>query len=218
MLDWHTIETVLLDMDGTLLDLHFDNFFWNTHLPKRLAQLKDQDPNHIQQQMRQRFRDEYGSLNWYSTQYWAEQLQVDIVKLKHEVTDKIALRNSVIEFLQALQQSDKRVILVTNAHQESLDINMNIIDLRPYFDQIVISHDLEHPKEAQLFWHRFQESTPFNPNTSLLIDDNENVLSAAKQYGVKYLLAPKQPDSTQASRETLKHPSFHDYSELLPVL
>ena len=33
MIDWDSIDTVLLDMDGTLLDLHFDNYFWTEHLP-----------------------------------------------------------------------------------------------------------------------------------------------------------------------------------------
>ena len=27
-LAWRDIDTVLLDMDGTLLDLHYDNHFW----------------------------------------------------------------------------------------------------------------------------------------------------------------------------------------------
>ena len=33
MINWHDIDTVLLDLDGTLLDLHFDNYFWCQHLP-----------------------------------------------------------------------------------------------------------------------------------------------------------------------------------------
>ncbi|HBT55971.1 MAG TPA: haloacid dehalogenase, partial [Pseudomonas sp.] len=33
MLNWNAIDTVLLDMDGTLLDLHFDNHFWLEHMP-----------------------------------------------------------------------------------------------------------------------------------------------------------------------------------------
>ncbi|MEC8348362.1 MAG: haloacid dehalogenase, partial [Pseudomonadota bacterium] len=28
-LDWQNIDTVLLDVDGTLLDLHYDNFVWD---------------------------------------------------------------------------------------------------------------------------------------------------------------------------------------------
>jgi putative hydrolase of the HAD superfamily len=34
-LDWDRIDDVLLDMDGTLLDRHFDNFFFEEELPRR---------------------------------------------------------------------------------------------------------------------------------------------------------------------------------------
>ena len=29
-IDWTQLDTILLDMDGTLLDLEFDNHFWGT--------------------------------------------------------------------------------------------------------------------------------------------------------------------------------------------
>jgi FMN phosphatase YigB (HAD superfamily) len=35
---WEAIDTVLLDMDGTLLDLRFDNYFWMEFLPERYAE------------------------------------------------------------------------------------------------------------------------------------------------------------------------------------
>ena len=38
MINWNVIDTVLLDMDGTLLDLHFDNHFWMEHLPRVYAE------------------------------------------------------------------------------------------------------------------------------------------------------------------------------------
>ncbi len=41
--DWSQVDTVLLDMDGTLLDLHFDNRFWNEHLPRCYAQARGLD-------------------------------------------------------------------------------------------------------------------------------------------------------------------------------
>jgi putative hydrolase of the HAD superfamily len=40
-IDWQNIQTVFLDMDGTLLDLHFDNHFWLEHMPKRYAEKHD---------------------------------------------------------------------------------------------------------------------------------------------------------------------------------
>ena len=43
MIDWDDIDTVLLDMDGTLLDLHFDNFFWMHYMPRRYAEIHQRD-------------------------------------------------------------------------------------------------------------------------------------------------------------------------------
>jgi len=34
---WQLITWVLLDMDGTLLDKHFDDYFWETLVPQEYA-------------------------------------------------------------------------------------------------------------------------------------------------------------------------------------
>jgi hypothetical protein len=36
--DWNAIDTVLLDLDGTLLDLAFDNYVWMGRIPELYAQ------------------------------------------------------------------------------------------------------------------------------------------------------------------------------------
>ena len=71
-------------MDGTLLDLHFDTFFWLEHLPVRYAQLHSIDRDEARQWLHQRIRAEQGTLNWYCLDYWSEELDVDIKALKHE--------------------------------------------------------------------------------------------------------------------------------------
>ncbi|MEJ2034453.1 MAG: hypothetical protein P8Y63_15790, partial [Deltaproteobacteria bacterium] len=35
--NWGVIDTVLLDMDGTLLDKHFDDYFWLRFVPENYA-------------------------------------------------------------------------------------------------------------------------------------------------------------------------------------
>lgn len=204
-------------MDGTLLDLHFDNLFWQEHLPKRYAQIHKLDPNIAKQSLNQIMVEQRGSLNWYCTEYWAATLKLDIVALKQEVSGHIQLLDHSLKFLQALKQSNKTVILATNAHRQSYTLKMAHINLQPYFDYVVSSHDYGHPKEDAGFWQKLHEAQPFNPATCLFIDDNETVLDSAKRFGIKHLLAPQQPDSTMAARQNLRHPSFKNYTEILPI-
>ena len=105
MFDWNDIDTVLLDMDGTLLDLHFDNYFWLTHLPKRYAETHGVDEAEATQKLHSLIRAHEGTLAWYCIDFWADELKIDILSLKEEVQHKIQIRPFVIEFLQALKQN-----------------------------------------------------------------------------------------------------------------
>ena len=37
-LNWQAIDTVILDLDGTLIDLYFDHHFWKNVVPQAYAQ------------------------------------------------------------------------------------------------------------------------------------------------------------------------------------
>lgn len=216
MINWHTIDTVLLDMDGTLLDLHYDNYFWLTHLPIRFAEIHQLDVSVAKQRLKNLIEAESGSLNWYCTQYWAKQLNLNIVALKNEVTEKIAIKAFVVDFLTQMRQHNKRVALVTNAHQESYDIKMAKFDLREHFDFVAISHDYGKPKEVQGFWHDFKADFDFDPSKTLFIDDNEKVLTSAQDFGIRHLLKPSQPDSQRQASHSGQFQLFDCYSEILP--
>ncbi len=215
-LNWNDIDTVLLDMDGTLLDLHFDNFFWLDHLPRRYAEKRQQPESVARKLLGERFASERGSLNWYCLDYWSEQLELDIATLKREVTHLIALRPHVAHFLQALKQSHRDCLLVTNAHRDSVALKMEHIDLRPWLDNIIISHDFNAPKEDQLFWHRMHRKFGFDPERTLFIDDTEVVLRAARDFGIRHLLTLLQPDSRSPRRAQLEFPAIHHFDEIMP--
>lgn len=89
MIDWSILETVFLDMDGTLLDLHFDNYFWLQHLPLRYAQHHGLSPEDARNTLIPMIMAERGSLNWYCTDYWSNRLNLDITSLKAEVGERI---------------------------------------------------------------------------------------------------------------------------------
>ncbi|ROR98881.1 putative hydrolase of the HAD superfamily [Sinobacterium caligoides] len=217
-MNWRDIDTVLLDMDGTLLDLHFDNFFWLHHLPRRYSEINDISIELASQRLNDRYEEIRGSLDWYCLDYWREQLQLDIVALKREIFHLIAVRPHVEAFLAALQTQGKQVILVTNAHRDSLELKMEKIDLRPWFNALVVSHDYRQPKESQAFWQQLQAEHSFDAERTLFVDDTEAILASAERFGIGHLLTLSQPDSQAALRQGLRYPQIHHFDEIMPVL
>ncbi|TGD75676.1 GMP/IMP nucleotidase [Mangrovimicrobium sediminis] len=216
MIDWDSVDTVLLDMDGTLLDLHFDNFFWVEHIPEVYARTHQLSPAESAARLDEAFGIEQGTLDWYSLDYWSERLQLDIPALTHELRHMVAVRPFVLEFLQRLRDARRDVVMVTNAHRKTLDIKMGHVDITGWFDRVVVSHELGAPKEEQDFWHRLQALHPFDPARTLLIDDTERVLESARCYGIAHLLTLLQPDSRRQKRIDTRFPGIHHFDEIMP--
>jgi HAD superfamily hydrolase (TIGR01509 family) len=218
MLDWDRIDTVLLDMDGTLLDLHFDNHFWLEHVPRRFAEARGIDEARARSDLLARYRDIQGTLDWYCVDHWSRELGLDIALLKEEVEHLIDIHPDVTEFLGELARAGKRRVLVTNAHQKSLALKMRKTRLRGLLDQVVCAHDLGLPKEHAAFWGRLQRAAPFDRRRALFVDDSVAVLRSARGYGIAHLLAILQPDRREPVRQIDEFPAVIGFGELLPAL
>lgn len=214
-LPWHQIDTVLLDMDGTLLDLRFDNVFWLQHLPQRYAEKHGISLQAALDELLPRFQQHAGQLNWYCLDFWGRELDMPIRALKEEIAHLIALRPDADRFLAALREAGKRVVLITNAHRDSLSLKMERIALAPFFDRLISSHDYGFPKEDQQFWFALQQDFAFDPTRTLFIDDSLPVLRSAQQYGVAYLLGVCQPDSGAPRKDTAEFDGVDSYESLL---
>ncbi len=216
MIDWSQIDTVLLDMDGTLLDAHYDNFFWQQHLPRRYAEIHRRNERESHARVESEIASARGTLAWYCVDHWSQQFQLDIPSLKREVAHMIRMRPFVEDFLSRLHRSDKRTVLVTNAHRTVLDLKLDRTGIGRWFDEMVVSHDYKVPKEDLEFWHRLHATHPFTPARTLLIDDNESVLDAARRYGIAHLLTLLQPDSKLDKRLETRFPGIHHFDEIMP--
>ena len=216
MLDWNKINTVLLDMDGTLLDLNFDNHFWLEFIPERYALQNELTIDEATNILLPLFKSMEGKLEWYCLDYWSEQLNLDIAGLKAEISGLISVLPHVTEFLSALQQSNKKVLLVTNAHRDSLSLKMEKTCLQNFFDDIVCSHDFGFAKEHQEFWQIFQDQQGFDKLSTLMIDDSLAVLRAAQSFGISYLISINKPDSQQPAKKITEFPAINDFREITP--
>lgn len=215
-LPWHQIESVLLDMDGTLLDLHFDNHFWREHVPLRFAELHGLELNVAKETLFPRFRSVEGRMEWYCVDYWSRELDLDIAALKREVDHLIAVHPHVIDFLDRVRASGKRIALVTNAHQKALDLKMQRTQLGGHFDALICAHDYGKPKEDPSFWDWLRECEPFQPEHTLFIDDSLPVLHSAHSYGIRHLLCVRQPDSKGPLRDIEEFPAISTFDEIFP--
>ncbi len=216
MVDWQQIDSVLLDMDGTLLDLYFDNYFWREHVPLRYAEKHALSVDDAKRTLFPIFRNKEGTMDWYCVDYWSQTLELDIAQLKAEIDHLIAIHPYVIEFLDRLRKMNKQVALVTNAHQKSLMLKMDRTALHNHIETIICAHDFGMPKENPEFWERLQGRHPFKKQNTLLIDDSLSVLRSAQQYGIASLLAVYHPDSQDVRRNVEEFEAIEDFDQIMP--
>jgi 5'-nucleotidase len=216
-LDWHAIDTVLLDMDGTLLDLHYDNHFWQVYVPEKFAERHGLNHEEAHAECFRRYNAKAGTLDWYCVDYWTEALNLDIAALKEELAHLIQVHPDVTDFLATIRRAGKRVVLVTNAHHKSLNLKMDRTGLAAHFDAIHSAHPFRLAKEAPEFWAALREVEPFDPARTLFVDDSLPVLRSAAIYGIRHLLAIRQPDTRQPPKNTAEFAAIDRFSEILPV-
>ncbi len=215
-LDWNTVDTVLLDMDGTLLDRHFDDHFWMEHVPETYARKNGIPLNKAKEFLYRLFRSQENTLNWTDLDYWSDRLGLDIPVLKLEVDQLIAVHPFVIDFLLYLRHHAKKIYLVTNAHSKTLELKMRKTLLGPYFNGIISAHDLGLPKEDYGFWEKLQRKIPYYPERTLLAEDSETNLGTAEKYGIRYLMYVSRFSSLIAPAPSDRFTSICYFSELIP--
>ncbi|MFW1857541.1 HAD-IA family hydrolase [Acinetobacter defluvii] len=211
---------LMFDMDGTLLDLAFDDFIWNQKLPERHAQTHQCSLQQSKSTLFEFYQEHKHTILWYSSQYWSEKVGVDVLKLQYDFQDKIQPRLGCIELLENLKAQGYRCWLLTNADSAGLKLKLENVDLAPYFEMIVSSQEIGYSKEFVEFWQILQQKHPFDPQHAFMIDDTAPVLEGAKRFGIANLITITQPSSLKAAHNPLelRYPAIQHLTELLPIL
>ena len=216
IIDWNDIDTVLLDMDGTILDRHFDDHFWLEHVPKRWSQRNHTTLEYAKEHLYSLFRSQENTLNWTDLDYWSDRLQLDIPVLKQEIEHLIAVHPYVIEFLLFLKHTGKTVWLVTNAHSKTLDLKMKNTRIGPYFDGIISAHKIGLPKEDERFWGKLQDFISYKPERTLLGEDSETNLRTAESFSIRYLVYISRYSSKIEPRQSDRFSTIDYFNRLIP--
>jgi putative hydrolase of the HAD superfamily len=215
-LDWNDIDTVLLDMDGTLLDRHFDDHFWMEHVPQVYSRKNRLTLESAKKELYRLFRSQEKTLNWTDLDYWSSRLGLDIPLLKRDVDHLISVHPFVVEFLLFLRRNGKSIHLVTNAHGKTLELKMRKTRLGPYFSGIISAHDLGLPKEEEAFWGKLRERIPYDPVRTLLGEDSETNLKTAASYGIRYLVFVSRSSSALPPEASPDFVSIHYFNRIIP--
>jgi len=213
--DWNQIHTVLLDMDGTLLDKHFDDYFWERFVPENYALANDTTIEAARQILLAKYKSCEGTLAWTDLDFWSRELGLDIPALKIQVNHLIQVHPYVVEFLDFCRRIGKEVIMVTNAHSKTLEIKLQKTALGGHFDRLVCSMEVGMAKEEPVFWERLQAMLGFERERTLLCDDTEAVLDSAATYGLGHLIYVARPSSRAPVRFSEKFPSIVYFNELM---
>ncbi|TVZ37243.1 putative hydrolase of the HAD superfamily [Alteromonadaceae bacterium 2753L.S.0a.02] len=216
MIDWQKIDTVLLDMDGTLLDLHFDNYFWLTHLPMRYAEANGITPQEANDFLMHHIHQYEGTLQWYCLDHWSQLVEMDIPTLKREVQHKIKIRPYADDFLRALRDHKKKVILITNSHPKGLSLKLDVTRIDQWLDLVISSHEYQFPKEDGGFWQTLYQREKFDPANTIFIDDTPRVLASAERFGIAHLVHICAPDSQKPARKSNRFLDISHFDEIMP--
>jgi len=209
------IDWILLDMDGTLLDKYFDDYFWEHLVPEKYSEKHDVTFGKAKEILLSMYKSHEGTLNWTDIDFWSNELHLDIPALKEQIKHMIEVHPHVEDFLKAMKKYKKKVFMLTNAHYKVLDIKLKKTEIGGYFDRCITSYEMGFPKEMIEFWEKVQTMLKFDKERTLFIDDTAAVLRTAKTFGIKYLLLKTGASSKKKDTVTHEFPVLKDYRELL---
>ncbi|MDH3328153.1 MAG: HAD hydrolase-like protein [Desulfobulbaceae bacterium] len=213
---WKEIDTVLLDMDGTLLDKHFDDYFWEQYIPEHFSLKHNLSVSEAKKKLLERYRQVENTLDWTDLDYWSQQLDLDIPELKIRINHLIGVHPYVPDFLHFCRNNGKKIYLVTNAHSKTLAIKLEKTDIGHLFDRIVCAEEIGLAKEDVQFWTGLQNMLDFDRKRTMLADDTEKVLRSAEQYGMGMLIFVARSSSRKPVQYSSQYPSIEYFKELLP--
>jgi HAD superfamily hydrolase (TIGR01509 family) len=209
------IKFVLLDMDGTLLDRYFDDYFWQHLVPEKYSEKNNITFGKAKEELFNRYKIHEGTLNWTDLDFWSKELDLDIPALKEQIKHLIEVHPHVEDFLKKMKENRKKIFLVTNAHYKTINLKLKKTRIGKYFDSVLSSFDAGYPKESIGFWEEAEKRLGFDKYMTLFIDDTEEILTTAKKYGIRYIIYKARANSKVKPGRSSNFLYITDFNELI---
>lgn len=217
MIALNDIKFVLLDMDGTLLDKYFDDYFWEHLVPEKYAEKHHMTFGKAKEELLSKYKAHEGTLNWTDIDFWSKELHLDIPALKEQIKHLVEVHPHAEDFLKMLRRHHKKVFMVTNAHYKVLDIKLKKTEIGKYFDRCITSFEIGYPKEMIEFWEKTEKLLKFDRENTLFIDDTAEILKTAQNFGIKHLLLKTRANSKKQDKPVDGFRVLEDFKELLTL-
>ena len=212
---WDQIDCVFLDMDGTLLDKYYDDYFWEHFVPEVYAAKNQVDIADARELLLKTYQSVENTLQWTDLHYWSDRLGLDIVALKREISHLVNIHPHIIDYFKHMQKMGKKLYLVTNAHPKALEVKMEQVPIENWFQRLICSEEVGIAKEQPEFWHKLQHLLPYDKERTLFADDTEKVLHSAREYGIQHLIHIAKPSSRLPVKFSEHYQSIVNFQELI---
>ncbi|MEK7196044.1 MAG: HAD-IA family hydrolase, partial [Nitrospirota bacterium] len=146
---------------------------------------------------------------------WSRELALDIPALKEQIRHMIEVHPHVEDFLRMLRRHKKKIFLVTNAHYKVLALKFKKTEIGKYFDDTITSCEMGYPKEMIEFWKKAEKRLGFDKEKTLFIDDTEEILRTAREFGIKYILYKAKASSKIKPKLSKDFLHIFDFEELM---
>ena len=131
-------KVISFDLDGTLTDGVFAESVWLKEIPKVYAKKYNITLQKAQKKVIKYYNHTGNEkLEWYNISFWLDKFKLDIKpqELLNSNKHKIQLFEDVLFALKKLQ-TKKRLIILSNAQREFVDLEITKTGIRDYFEKI----------------------------------------------------------------------------------
>ncbi len=136
------IRVVSFDLDGTITDASFADSVWLEGIPRVYALEKHMSLEDAKREVKSEYdKVGKGKLEWYNPDYWIKKFGLNISpnEVLKSYKHKIKIFPEVPRVLENLKSKGFRLIVISNAQKEFVDLELEETRITHYFDRVFSS-------------------------------------------------------------------------------